>query len=144
MKKILFVCTGNTCRSPMAEAILKSKKLTHIDVCSAGIFAINGDSASEHAQSVLKKNNIYSEHVSSLLTSELLDWATFVLTMTEGHKKIILREHPNNTNKTFTLKEFVGDPKFDIVDPYGGSENDYQVTFIELEKMIEKLIQKLD
>lgn len=144
MNKILFVCTGNTCRSPMAESILKSKHLTHIEVCSAGVHATNGDFASKHAQFVLKTNNLYSEHESRQLTSELLDWATIVLTMTEGHKKIIVAEHPNFTGKTFTLKEFVGESKFDIADPFGGTENDYLVTFLELEKMIDKLIQKLD
>lgn len=143
MKKILFVCTGNTCRSPMAEAILKSKNLTDIEVSSAGVYARAGDFASYHAQSVLKAMDMYSKHESSRVSIELLEWATFVLTMTEGHKKTISIEYPDFSSKIFTLKEFVGDTNQDIADPYGGTESDYHTTFLELEKLIEKLIQKL-
>jgi protein-tyrosine phosphatase len=127
----------------MAEAILKSKNIANIEVCSAGVYATEGDFASEHAKSILKTKNMYSEHKSRRLSSELLDWATFVLTMTEGHKKTILMEYPDFAKKTFTLKNFVGETNHDIADPYGGTENDYLTTFRELEKLIEKLIQKL-
>lgn len=144
MKKILFVCTGNTCRSPMAEAILKSKNLSRVEVCSAGVYAIDGDNASKHAQSILKTKNMHFEHESRRLTRELLDWATYIFTMTEGHKKSILMEYPDFTYKLFTINEFVGESSLNVADPYGGTENDYLVTFLELEKMIEKLIQKLE
>lgn len=54
MKRILFVCTGNTCRSPMAEAILKSKKIDGLEVKSAGIYAATGSEASAHAKKYWK------------------------------------------------------------------------------------------
>ena len=53
MNHILFVCTGNTCRSPMAEALLKKMNLTDVEVRSAGVYAMNGSVASDHAQKVL-------------------------------------------------------------------------------------------
>ena len=56
LQRILFVCTGNTCRSPMAEAILKSKKIDGVEVKSAGIYAATGSEASAHAKKVLEDN----------------------------------------------------------------------------------------
>jgi protein-tyrosine phosphatase len=128
----------------MAEAILRHKNLAAVEVRSAGVFAMDGDSASSHTKAVLANNDILINHFSNYLTIDMLEWATLILTMTEGHKKTILKMHPHFLNKTYTLKEFIGDQNVDVLDPYGGSESDYQLTFIELDESIEKLIQKLD
>jgi len=145
MVRVLFVCTGNTCRSPMAEAILKNKNITNVEVKSAGIFAINGAEASYQAQHVLLNKNMKHSHTSSLLTNELLDWATYVLTMTAGHKDVILSQHPSCTEKTFTLKEFAaGDLKGDVLDPFGGSVEQYERTFEELDLLIQSIVDKLE
>ncbi|MDE5414687.1 low molecular weight protein arginine phosphatase [Alkalihalobacterium chitinilyticum] len=141
MKRVLFVCTGNTCRSPMAEAILKQKISNEIEVQSAGIYAAPGSEASYQAIEVLKERGITSDHRSQQLSEELLDWATIVLTMTANHKQAIVTRFPELQDKVFTLKEFaLGEDSFtgDIADPFGGSVEQYRATADEIEKLLEK------
>ncbi|GMB09440.1 protein-tyrosine phosphatase [Thermolongibacillus altinsuensis] len=140
---ILFVCTGNTCRSPMAEALLRHKNLPHVEVKSAGIFAIDGGDASAHAKAVLAEKGIELQHRSSLLTKEQIDWATYVLTMTSGHKQHIIDRFPEAAEKTFTLKEFITGEAEDVLDPFGGSVDVYRQTRDELENAIIELTKKL-
>lgn len=144
MQRILFVCTGNTCRSPMAEAILKNKNLEGIEVRSAGVYAANGSEASTHAKRVLADNQISHNHRSTLLTREEVEWADLILTMTSSHKYAIQQQYPQSIEKMFTLKEFTGEPfDHDILDPYGGGLAVYQETYQELDKLIEKAMKKI-
>lgn len=144
MLRILFVCTGNTCRSPMAEAILKSKNRSGIDVKSAGVYAANGIPASEHAQKVLDEQKVDHSHRSSALTNGLVDWATHIFTMTEGHRDIVLSMFPQAKEKTFALKEFAGnDVDVDIIDPFGGSLELYRRTYKEIYENIESILNKI-
>jgi protein arginine phosphatase len=143
MNRILFICTGNTCRSPMAEAILKNKQLANVEVRSAGVYAMNGQGASGHAKTVLKENEIHHQHCSKLLSVEDVDWATYILTMTASHKATVLQNFPNAYGKTYTLTEFGGEGEQDIVDPYGGNIEIYRKTYKELEKMIDVIGEKL-
>ncbi|QOR66522.1 low molecular weight protein arginine phosphatase [Cytobacillus suaedae] len=144
MINILFVCTGNTCRSPMAEAILKRKQIPEITVKSAGVFADNTSEASINTQKVLNEEGIPSVHQSSMLTREQIDWATYIFTMTTQHKMLIAERFPDAIEKTFSLKEFVEDVQADVVDPFGGPMNIYRQTYEELNQLIEKLIRKLN
>lgn len=111
MNRILFVCTGNTCRSPMAEGILrrllKEHGLDHIEVRSAGVAASNGSPVSRHAASVLKEQGILDNMSSSALSRELLEWADLILTMTTGHKQHAIGRFPEHIDKIYTLKEYV-------------------------------------
>lgn len=142
MLRILFVCTGNTCRSPMAEVILKSKQLPHIEVKSAGILAIDGSDISQNAAIVLDENNHEYAHQSAMLTKEHVEWATHILTMTWNHKWSVTGQYPHTSNKTFTLKEFVEEGG-DVQDPYGGTADIYRMTYKEIDALMEKVIKKL-
>ncbi|WP_176222144.1 low molecular weight protein arginine phosphatase [Tuberibacillus sp. Marseille-P3662] len=104
---VLFVCTGNTCRSPMAEQLLRQKGPGHIQVQSAGIYAMKGQSAHPNAVNALADRGVACEHSSRPLDRDLTDWADYILTMTEGHKMQVLQTFPTAQNKVFTLKEFV-------------------------------------
>ncbi|MFK9091562.1 low molecular weight protein arginine phosphatase [Bacillus salipaludis] len=142
MQRILFVCTGNTCRSPMAEAILNEKHIDGIEVKSAGIYAATGSEASTHAKRVLDDNKISHNHRSSLLTGAEVEWADLILTMTDSHKFAIQQQFPQAVVKLFTLKEYTGEPfNHDVVDPYGGSLGMYEATYRELNELIDKAIE---
>lgn len=146
MKNILFVCTGNTCRSPMAEAILKSYQLEGVNVKSAGVYAYPGESASVNAMLVLNDNKITHDHSASPFGEKDVEWADYIFTMTEGHKQLIASRYPQAIERTFTLKEFVlGNPyDRDVSDPFGGSKQMYEQTFAELKQLINALVEKIN
>ena len=143
MERVLFVCTGNTCRSPMAEALLKNKT-KDIEVRSAGIHAFPGCSASLNAIEALKSKGISLEHESQPLSQELLEWSSVILTMTNQHKQVILNSLPELKDKICTLFEFANENGMnaDINDPFGGSLEVYQATAEEIEHLLEKIIEK--
>lgn len=140
--KIFFVCTGNTCRSPMAEAILRAKELPEVEVRSAGIFA--GEAPlSTNARTVLNEEGISFEHTSKQLLPEDVEWATLILTMTASHKQFLLQDYPEYAEKIYTLKEFASGIAADVSDPYGGSLSTYQQTFHELKSLVDQVVDKL-
>jgi len=140
MTSVLFVCTGNTCRSPIAESLLKYMNIPEVEVKSAGIFAIDGSEASTNTKIVLDEHGIPHNHKSAMLTDELVEWADFILTMTMGHKSTVLTMFPNAQDKTFTLKEFAKiDGYQDVADPYGGPVDVYRYSFKEIKEAIENI-----
>lgn len=142
---IYFICTGNTCRSPMAEAILKSMNIDELEVRSAGIYALEGGEMSENAKAVLASQNIDMNHQSKLVNEEDLKWAHLVLTMTSAHKHLVVDHYPQFADKIFTLKEYTAPyASRDISDPFGGDYLQYEQTFHELKQYIEILKEKLE
>lgn len=141
--KILYICTGNTCRSPIAEAITKQMNLENVSVRSAGIFAAVGQDASPLAKQVLKENQIEFQHQASQVTKTDVEWADLILTMTKSHKQMLVQQFPGIEEKVFTLKHYVDETDGDIIDPFGGTIDTYRETFNELQQLIVKLGEKL-
>src|ERR1035438_9042945 len=109
MKKILFVCTGNVCRSPLAEGLLRHmlRGRNDIQVASAGLGALEGVGATGAAIEVMAELGIdISSHVSQALGSELVRQADFILTMTRQHYDAIQALHPAAAEQTFLVREF--------------------------------------
>lgn len=158
MKKILFVCTGNTCRSPMAEAFLNhaitldDKMKNEYSAASAGIFAQEGELASCFSLQVLNNKwgiNI-GTHRAKNLTIDDLESSDLILTMTEYHKRQVLSLYPQAIHKVYTLKEYANNSanhkenySNDITDPYGASIEVYHKTAEEIEILIHKLVERL-
>jgi protein-tyrosine phosphatase len=144
MKMILFVCTGNTCRSPMAEALFLHRIGDDLDctASSAGIYATTGSPASDHAVSVLRELDIdLTNHQSKPLTAELVGEADMIVAMTEAHQYYILDLFPEVGNRVFLINSF-GTSKVpaDVSDPFGGSLNTYKRTRDEIDRALSDLI----
>ena len=141
-QRILFVCSGNTCRSPMAEALLKAR-LPQIEVSSAGLATTGGLPASIGAIDAMDAIGLNLDyHRSRQLSSYLLADADLVLCMGDAHKQTILRALPEYSPKVFTLGEYVEEPQ-DIADPFGGSAEEYAACAKALAGLIDKLAAKL-
>jgi len=141
MKKILFVCTGNTCRSPMAEALLRHHGNELYQVQSAGVFAMSGEPASQNAILALKNKGIETNHSSQQVNKELLEWSSNVLSMTSSHKQMLVSKFPQYKEKIFTFYEYLNGQSKDISDPYGGSLSIYENTLNELEGLVKQIVQ---
>ncbi len=127
----------------MAAAILQNKHLEGIEVKSAGLFAMEGSSASPHACQVLKEQQVEFTHSARRMSEELADWADYIFTMTSSHREAVKHTFPRAANKTFSLKEFAEGARGDVADPYGGSLQAYRDTFLELNRLINRLVKKI-
>lgn len=148
MKQLLFVCSGNTCRSPMAEAVFKvlagAHGITGLTVRSAGTGAVSGAPASYHACEAVKDiGGDLSKFGSTPLSSELVDTSDLIVVMTSGHRSELIRRYPNAAGKVHLLLEYAGDGGADVVDPFGGSLDLYRFTLSAMMPALNKLAEKI-
>lgn len=129
---ILAICTGNTCRSPMAEKLLQSAleaegaPLNQLVVVSAGISSGDGNPASSNSVAALKKVKLdLSSHQSQQISSDLLDRAFAVFGMTDSHLDALRHYYSDLPERLHLFREFIGNADDQIPDPFGGDYDEY-------------------
>lgn len=150
MEEVIFVCTGNTCRSPLAaelfsRKIIESDELQKSDfiISSAGISAFVGQPAAGHACEVAEKYGIdISSHRSQPLKKEMVASATLILTMTYQQAEQLREEYEEFRDKIYSITGFLG-VSGDVIDPFAGDLEDYHQTFRQLNDLVEGIVNKL-
>lgn len=142
--EILFVCTGNTCRSPLAEVAAREfldRLHVPVQVSSAGTAGVPGAGASMHAQQVAAEAGLdLSAHRVRLLQPEMLERASLVLVMGEAHRRLVHDMVPEAP--VHLLAEFAGDRDREVADPFGGSLDEYRRTFARIRTLVEASMRR--
>lgn len=145
---ILYVCSANMCRSPMADIHIKSLigDLEYVEVRSAGVRAISGAPTSIGARRILEENNIEAHHLSAPVAKPILDWADLIFVMEEWHRNHLIESFPKTSGKTLLLRNFKDDSESkEIEDPIGKGIDVYRETFFHIEtanKRIEAYLRR--
>lgn len=153
MFDIMFVCTGNICRSAMADCILNDKIFKKglsdkVRVCSSGVSAYTGDIPTDEAISVMRDefNLDLSNHRATNVADSDVMHMDLILAMTLRHKFFLVSMYPELKDKIYTLREYVGDDgnNANIDDPYGYGKSVYSSCAAQINDCIDKLLVKLE
>lgn len=151
MYSIVYVCTGNTCRSPMAEGILRTllsqAGIEDVDVSSAGIGTLDGYPATQHAVEISRRHQIdISGHHSTRMTERIFREADLVFALAENHYEA-LKKMPGADQKLFMVKAYPAgghdDPQHSVDDPVGGTLEEYKKTFAEIYGEIKRALPEM-
>jgi protein-tyrosine phosphatase len=146
--KILFVCTGNTCRSPLAEKLFQhyTKDYPGVESASAGISAwLNARMSFDSERLLIREGIDPSGFRSQPVTWNLLQNYDLFLTMSQKQADYIISTFPKTENKTYLLKKYINknEPDAEIADPYTGNAGDYENCFREIKEAVIKLKEQL-
>lgn len=143
--KILFVCKGNTCRSPIAESIFNEKcEMEGVKAISAGISVVPFSVTSKNSSQVVFENlgTDISKRYAVQITADIINSCDLILTMTQYMRDFLKQSFCEKSECIYTLSDFVG-AEGDVMDPYGGDIFLYKETYKDLEKKIDMLLTKL-
>lgn len=141
MKRVLFVCTGNICRSPMAALLFEHEAHQHGEsdfwiVESAGTWALEGQPTTNYALEMMARRGLeLGGHRAHMITRSDMHHADVIVVMTENHRQALAAEFPRQREKIHLLTEVEGG-RHDIADPYGGQLNEYEACANELERLV--------
>ncbi len=144
MKNVLFICTGNICRSPMAEGLLRQMSGGRVEVVSAGLGAGRGQQPSAHAIRVLKEEGIdISEIRSQPVSAHLLEKADHIFTMTRDHLDMLLLLFPEMAAKARLLRfdEAAKGGRADVTDPIGGTRETYESCKEDIKRAMPRVME---
>ncbi|TVT27249.1 low molecular weight phosphatase family protein [Salinicoccus cyprini] len=133
--KIIFVCTGNTCRSPLAESYARTKFSTENVVFESRGLMVQPGGINHISQNIVERENLVMPSDPAPLTEDDAKEA-LLLVMTDAHRRAVMGRFP--TADVRMISEFAEGYEADILDPYGGGMEDYERTFIELKGFIDK------
>ena len=146
MFSILFVCTANICRSPMAMGLLRNMVKDQADEWTielAGTWAPEGEPAAQRTQMVLRELGIdLQDHLSRQVNREMLSRFNLILVMERGHKEALQIEFPQIAERVYLLSEMV-DANFEIQDPIGMSSSDFMLTRAEISQILTTGLDKI-
>ncbi|MBW2019066.1 MAG: hypothetical protein JRI58_02165 [Deltaproteobacteria bacterium] len=150
IENILFVCTGNICRSPFAQRlfteIVAQKGLKGVTADSGGLLALPGNSATYLAQRVAAEYGVdLSDHEAKPVSKELVAWSDLILVMEKSHEDALLAAFPEATSKVLLIRHFAryGSRRRGITDPYGLEYDAYRFCFLDIQDSVSGLVAYL-